>query len=76
MSAVLDLFANMKNQVYEKAFANVYQVSTIALEWAMMIKHSSKLSSVSLRDLLRFSTTRTTFEIMYATTWDQNRRNP
>ncbi|AZK44034.1 hypothetical protein EEI45_03995 [Erysipelothrix piscisicarius] len=76
MSAVLDLFANMKNQVYEKAFANVYQVSTIALEWAMMIKHSSKLSSVSLRDLLRFSTTRTAFEIMYATTWDQNRRNP
>ncbi|MBK2402867.1 MULTISPECIES: hypothetical protein [unclassified Erysipelothrix] len=76
MSAVLDLFANMKNQVLKNTFANVYQVSTIALEWAMMIKHSSKLSSVSLRDLLRFSTTRTTFEIMYATTWDQNRRNP
>lgn len=76
ITADLDLFANMTKQVTDKVLEDSKQASTIAFEWAMMMKHSSKLTSVSLWDLLRFSTTLSSFETLYFKEWQENALNP
>lgn len=76
ITADLDLFANMKKQVTDKVLADSRQAPTIAFEWAMLMKHSSKLTSVSLWDLLRFSSTLSSFETMYIREWQENAMNP
>lgn len=76
ITADLDLFANMKKQVSDKVLADSKQAPTIAFEWAMLMKHSSKLTSVSLWDLLRFSSTLSSFETMYIREWQENAMNP